>query len=316
MVVTIHVSPLTGVSSFWDFFLKQGLARLAVPLFFLAAGFFYARSYEKKGPGFSTFKTVFWRLASLYGIWTLIYLPLDLWELHTLWGWSGLKLVLGTIFRFLTIGTHVHFWYFPALIFSLLLVHIFLPRWKGKGMLGLGVLFYGVALLGDSYFKVGEGLPVSPLLRLIHNYFDSTKNLVFSGFLFTALGAWTYNRPPSTSLRSSWLLAGIFTALSIGEAFLTSSLGLALDHNTGVFLVPAGWFVFIAVLHTPMNLSLPYTVLRHLSVLVYCVHPLILFGLNLTGWPQPLVWGLVVAGSLAVGWLILQGPKKIFSRFY
>ena len=70
LVVLIHTAPLEPYSAIANFYTRDVLARLAVPLFFAISGFFFAR---KPNPGKSLR-----RIALLYLGWSAIYLFLQL----------------------------------------------------------------------------------------------------------------------------------------------------------------------------------------------------------------------------------------------
>jgi serine/alanine racemase len=75
MVVAIHIAPLSSYSTLINYGIQNYLARVAVPFFFVASGYFLFRktSYENfdKTIPLAYAKRIF----RLYVIWTVIYFP-------------------------------------------------------------------------------------------------------------------------------------------------------------------------------------------------------------------------------------------------
>ncbi len=75
LVVAIHVSPLQAINTTADFILTRILARVAVPFFLMASGYFLALR-ENSGDR-RHFIAFLKKAAILYGAAIVIYLPLN-----------------------------------------------------------------------------------------------------------------------------------------------------------------------------------------------------------------------------------------------
>ena len=113
LVVCIHTAPLASFSAAADFALKT-LARLAVPFFFTATGFFLLGELVRPGlrsrtlsPGVRRFLK---KTGVLYAACTVLYLPVTLYA-----GNFPVENVLGELVRDAVLdGTFYHLWYLPA----------------------------------------------------------------------------------------------------------------------------------------------------------------------------------------------------------
>ena len=83
LVVAIHTSPLTSISAEADFFLTRELARLAVPFFFMVTGHFVLSDWVRgESRDFGPIWRYFGKVAALYGISILLYLPVGIYAGH------------------------------------------------------------------------------------------------------------------------------------------------------------------------------------------------------------------------------------------
>ncbi len=104
-VVAIHVNPLTDLPG-GGAFLTGGIARVAVPVFFLINGYYF----ESVAQGAGTPAYVH-RLLWLFAIWSVLYLPA--------WSWALVHPDLWPLARFVVMGWW-HLWYLPGLAIAAL----------------------------------------------------------------------------------------------------------------------------------------------------------------------------------------------------
>ena len=131
LVVCIHTAPLASFSAAADFALKT-LARLAVPFFFTATGFFLLGELVRPGlrprtlsPGVRRFLK---KTGVLYAACTVLYLPVTLYA-----GNFPVENVLGELVRDAVLdGTFYHLWYLPAALLGVLAASLLAPR-RGGG---------------------------------------------------------------------------------------------------------------------------------------------------------------------------------------
>ena len=133
LVIAIHTSPLLSVNENADFFLTRIFARMAVPLFLMITGRYVAAKFwendpDEKGSSAAVLLHFLKKIAILYGISVVLYLPVGMYAGHYK------QITVTGIFRMLVFdGTFYHLWYFPAcmlgmvIVWGLSLIHISEP---------------------------------------------------------------------------------------------------------------------------------------------------------------------------------------------
>lgn len=275
-VVVIHTQPLKGLWDAGNFFLVQGLARLAVPFFFVASGYFFAKGLKGDAAGaVSRLKKSLVRLFIPYLLWTLIYSPLDLPRRIGPDLVSTAEGLLRYVVAFFTIGSHMQFWYFPALALALILLVLCYARWKWGPIFTLGLGLYLFGCLGDSYYQLSRAPLIGSVVDLWESVFVTTRNLLTMSFLPVAAGAWLASREKPIRSTSSWVVFAVLVPLTLCESWMTETLGLAKDHNGGLFVVPAALALFSALLSVPGPGAERGRDLRDASVIIFCCHLLV-----------------------------------------
>ena len=251
LVVAIHTGPLASFAPAWDLWLTRGLARVAVPFFFMVTGYFQAKN------GWQGTARAFRRVLALYAAAVVLYLPLNLYA-GTLPGWRAL----------LFTGTFYHLWYFPAVLLGL---------WVARGLAALGTpaaltlagALYLAGLGGDSYYGLTAALP--PLRRFIDGVlavFGYTRNGLFFAPLFLLLGAALARRTPGCRACGALTLGGL-AALS-AECLVLHTLGWP-RHDSMYLALPfvmVGLFGLLLAANAGQDKPA-----RRASMFVYLLHP-------------------------------------------
>ena len=145
LVTAIHTSPLAGVSPLADFLLTRVLARVAVPFFLMVSGYFLARrGWQGLGRFIRHNMLVYLAAAALY-------LPLNFYA-----GDSPVAWLRSLVWE----GTFYHLWYFPALLWGVLIA-------RGLAKLGprAGVAAAGLLYLAGQSRSMASNRSVSPFIR-------------------------------------------------------------------------------------------------------------------------------------------------------
>lgn len=283
LVIAIHTSPLETLSPDADWLLTRVIARVAVPCFFLATGYFSrdALTSGGLGPGLR-------KLAALYLAAVLLYLPLNLY-MGDLEG-----LTLGTLLRDLLLdGTFYHLWYFPAVIMGLLIVRggVRLLGWGRAGILMM--LLYGVGLGGDSWHGLAVLLPGGEAFyNALFQWMDYTRN----GLFFAPVYLWAGGCLRGVSIDRGACLTGLLLSACalFAEAALLRYAWLARFDSMYLSLLPVSVCLFgFLTADEPGNCK----ELRVFSLLLYIVHPWCIVGLRVLARPLHL-WGLLVENRL------------------
>lgn len=118
-VIGVHWSPFRDFGYLANYWNDSVVCRITVPFFFIAAGFFLRDKISKKDAVHGYVVRVF----RLYVVYTFIYLPMILSEAVQKEG-TKIQRLIALLRDFLWGGVYLQFWYFPALIFAVLMIYI------------------------------------------------------------------------------------------------------------------------------------------------------------------------------------------------
>lgn len=268
LVIAIHTSPLASVNGTADFILTRILARIAVPFFFTASGFFlFAKANGEKQPEVSAFVN---KSAILYGISILLYLPLNVYA-GTVKEWHNpLNLLRDILFN----GTFYHLWYFPAAIVGACITWLLLKRLKSGQAIGVVLGLYTVGLLGDSYYGITDKITfLRAAFQALFLFFDYTRNGLFFAPVFFLMGALLANRMKRLSLKTCMLGFAFSFAAMLAEGLLLHAFRLQKHDSMYLMLVPCVFFLFQGLLLWEGKSGQR---VRTISLLVYLIHPAVI----------------------------------------
>lgn len=327
LVVMLHISPF-GKSPSIDFFaemnfvLKQGVCRIAVPLFFIFNGYFMYEKFLLQNSDLKIIKKYFLRILNLYLIWTLIYFPMKL--SNILNGQDGFIQSLGSYLKkVIFVGSHTHLWYLTSLLWTVALILFLLKRkWSPFKMLCAASVFYIFGLLGDAYYGLISPLfevnYIGPALKLYFNIFETTRNALFFAFLFISLGMVLAEKKTTISKKNSLIGLVVSLILLYGEVYAIRKFGLAIDCNVLVFTVPSSLFVLLYLKNIELKDKSIYVDMRKISSLIFYGHPMVIkfvsigldkLGIEIQDTPLPFLTVLTVTVVVSVIIIKLSGKK-------
>lgn len=253
---------------------------IAVPFFYTASGFLLfdrfhrAPRSEHRGLLVRNVK----RIAVVYLAWSLIYFG------FVLLGWIRTGVSTATVLRYLhtslVFTTYPTIWFLPALAVGLAATYFLSRRLSVEVVFLLGLVAYVLGAAGYSYSFVQEGLPLlESAYRAYSEVFVTTRNGLFNGFPFVALGALLASRSARLSLRLSGFLTAASLALVAVEAFALRVFFQNVGADTVFALIPFTFFLFEFLLALELKDSPVYRQLRSLSVLVFVSQRLFLTAL-------------------------------------
>lgn len=335
LVVAIHTSPFTSFSKLVNHGVINYLARLGVPFFFFCNGFFLFRpELDKRTLRKNTFAQIK-KLFLMYLMWTAIYIPLIIRAAIKSEG-SALKKCLRFVRDFIFVGSYAQLWYLPAAMLSIFLVWYALE----KGFPWHAIFFasgalYAIGLMYLGYYGLFRALPVWDVpaiyypVKLFLKAISTTRNGLFFGFLFVALGAY-FARHPLPPRRVCRIGFAVSMAAGFAEAVAVKYFELCKLCDMYIFLPFAVAFLFCALLQQPAHGRPNTKPLRKFSSLIYLVHywfvslygvPSKLFGYTSLLYKNSLFKYCVVAACSVVFALIVMrlAESKHFAwlkRFY
>lgn len=269
LVIAIHTAPFASIDPALDDIVTYTLGRIAVPFFLATTGFFVLGRHRAGSILASrSFRSQLGKLATLYAIATLLYLPITAYAGNL--PDSLFSAVQALVFE----GTFYHLWYFPASILGCVLVALLLDRFGMRISLAIAAALYLVGMLGDSYYGLAsQADALRSFYDVVFSVSPHTRNGVLFAPLFLLIGVIASKRVSGSGnegIRCAGLLAS--AALLVAEGALVHGLGLDRHDSMYLMLAPATYFLIVALARTPLRLNASWA--RSLSLWIYILHPL------------------------------------------
>lgn len=318
LVVCIHTFPFMDLSETMNFVVVSIVARVAVPFFFIVSAFFFYQKIDfhkdyRHVENTTVLKTYVWRLAKIYLIWTLIYLPYS----YLLMRGDGFGLVtfIRYIRDFFFTGSYYHLWFLPALMFSIVASYVLIFKIGFKKAVIISFALYLIGMAGNLYADILLGLPgIATIFAQYVKLFVTTRNGLFFGMIFIVMGAYLAKHPIKAQTNQLSLLTGISIALYIVECLILKMSGRIQDLSSMyLMLVPCVFFLFARLMRIELKPQPLYKTLRILSLLIYVSH--ILFA-QACLWLMPdmhsfMLYSLTVGLSFLLSYVIYRLSLKV-----
>jgi len=321
-IVMIHTDPFAGLSEVGTMatFVIKTTARFAVPFFFLTSGYLFALKTADRDPAAYVSARVA-SLVSIYVFGLVLCVPTFLAGRLARAAVDGRSLsatVTESLAAFvdpvalLYYGTSVSviLWFLPALLFSLLLVFLFIRLDKASYVLLVAAAFHVVGLLGSTYTMFVE-VPFE------------IRDALFFGFFYTSLGYTIRTRgwePSADRGRALAGLVGVFAVLQLVEFYV---LGYPLQEEPfggsvyapsyGIATALVTTSLFLLLLSRPrLGADTPLPSWGTYAVGIYVVHPAV-FALIRAGRDVLESMGYTVDGTIL--WHLLLTPTLFVASF-
>lgn len=274
-VIAIHTRPFKNISSEIDFFFVDIICRFAVPFFAVCTGF-YVSSIGEKNSISLTIKRSLYKMTKLYIFWSLIYL------IYLTFSWikSGSNItwlyykgwLQGTIISF----SFYHLWYLISMCYGLCFFILIKRFVKEKLFIPIIIILWLLQIFGyayDSYFHL---LPI--IVKDYMNLFSSILNgltlmlpLLLTGNIIKKYGLCLSN----TQIKIGLLISVLGLII---EVYFLRWIGV--ERWSFVLLtLPCASFVFTALYKMGQKLNADWHFSKYLasiSLIVYCIHPIII----------------------------------------
>lgn len=291
LIIVLHLRPFINYSDQLDLAFNNIITRICVPIFFIITGYFVAKK-EKDNKNY--IKDYIKRIIPLYLFWSLLYVPViigtivqNLSVIHEylsgvnidLFGIIILLIFLLPIIILIALcytGVYYHLWYFPAIIFSLLL----LKKWKKKfDIKYLLIISFILLLFGatETYYGVLP-LSIKRILSYYYSIFFTTRNFLFFGLFYVVLG-YFMGRKDKVYSKNCFAKLIISFFLLIFEVILLHDTN-RLNSNILLSCVPLTYYLFISSIYIKNNIKLKFP-FGNLSKYYYLIHPMIIFIISL-----------------------------------
>lgn len=282
LIIMLHVAPFGDtdkgtVFSYLNYGIQNYATRIAVPFFFIASGYFLYRKTTLSTFDVSYSKKYVIRILKLYIIWTLIYMPIVIYGFYKSQN-SLIHSVASYIRNVIFTGSYTHLWYLNGLIIAVCLTSFMLYKGvKPLRIIAIASCLYFIGLFDHSLYgfivPIRDNLPaVWKVLKLIGKIIVTTRNGLFFGFLFIAIGMLFAYYDIQISKSKSLVLFIVSMIMMLFEVFLAKKYGFIRERDMFVFLVPAAFFMFNFVKQVKLRDNTKYRVLRVMSSLMFYTH--------------------------------------------
>ena len=319
LVIIIHTNPFKGINGL-EFITHQVLPRVAVPFFFIVAGFFYDKTLQKEKKFFSKYLI---KILITYICWSILYFLINMFRLIVEGAFDFIPFVKSCILSFALTGSYYHFWFFPALIFSILIVAIFYKLKWLKVLYIVGIGLYLIGCLGCAYYDIALKIPL--LSSLIQNpWFETIRRILLMGLPFFLLGALLNdfrNQWANIKLKTQLTVLIGLIVLFVLEIVVVVATQIYNNITLTLFLYPLVGWLFIILFNNPAEkLTKIGKISRSCAELTYYIHPALILFAN---WcivsifniicPAWLLFIIVTCISLGIGllWMKLDIKEKI-----
>ena len=212
-IILCHVD-LTGYGAVGTFLGQFLTARFSLMFFLAVIGFYLEKSHQT---GQAAIGKRVASLVRLYGLWSLVYLGFSFVMLVLIQKMPVGQFLISRVRGFFLTGSYYHFWFYPAAIYSLLIiggVKKLLGQRTIRFLMPLAVVLYLVGLLGTGYLPLGQQIPGLKLLYGLED-FEALMHLFLLGFPAVVFGMAAANgdRKVSGSAGGSTLCGRIGNAL-------------------------------------------------------------------------------------------------------
>ncbi len=269
MVVAVHTYPFASINADFDFLFTLVFCRIAVPIFLMITGYYVIQKALKNVSYLIQYTK---KIAIIYGIAILLYLPINLYN-HT-FASMNLYNILQMIF---IDGTFYHLWYFPALILGIWILYWLIKKWKEPYISIIVILLYLIGLFGDSYYGLIANTGFYKIYQFIFSVFSYTRNglfyvpiFLYIGYLFTKV-KWHY-KPKCTLLL--WIISIIFMEI---EGYFLNVYGLQRHTSMYAMLIPTCVLLFALILPYKENKNVK---IRTMATIIYIIHPMCIIGIR------------------------------------
>lgn len=274
-VVCIHTNPLLSYSEEANFWLTEGLCRIAVPVFFVYAGLFLCNNIKSKGS--KTVVSYVKRVLRMYTVWSILYLPIAIITYYRTEGKIDKVVAFKLIRDFLFVGFK-QYWYLLALAVGVCIVAFLYRKLGIKRTLVICAALYVVSLLGNGYYGLYSNLADQiPLLGKICSALAHILVTTRNGFFFAPFGFFISEN--EFSIKHPVVFVSVFAVVRWLEMLFAKNNHLAKGYAMMLSLIPISVIIVLWSLQKKSdngNSKISWY-LRKLSTLIYVTHTIVCF---------------------------------------
>lgn len=207
-------------------------------------------------------------------MWSLVYFSLDFFNQIVLDGHAIVPFLKNCLLSYFIFGSAGHFWFFPALIFSLCLVTLLYKCKLIKIILPLSVILYVIGCLGCAYFEIAKHIPLLNML-FEFEHFNTLRRILLMAFPFFSMGYLLLKiekRYSNKNLIIGWLISSV---IFLFEIFLLIhfEIDATIVITFGLYILLV--FTMLILLNNPLpQYSKISKISRTLANFTYYSHPM------------------------------------------
>lgn len=251
---------------FWHVYIINTISTIGVTSFFIMSGFLLFR----KPVGKERLKKQIFRILKLYGCWTIVYLPLDIYK-YLKDGLNFPQAIVDFVQKAIFEGTYYHMWYLPSLIVAICIVYIMKNRRCILITVTAGLMIIGI--FTDTY---GISFP-----KVYYTIFLTTRNGLFMGSFLVAVGKCLADYESKLKNLKKWKLI-----LPVAIVALYVEGGLISKFDSERIINIAFTSVIVSIILVTIMIGLPQIKasknVRNMSTVIYLCHPCIMVIINLS----------------------------------
>lgn len=290
LVVALHCGLFTDVNPLLGLVTTQAFARTAVPFFLCVSGYFYLKKLVE---GKKAFLQYCWRLLITYAIWSIPYYLVSFFS----WGYESFRSFLSYMaVSFLLTGSSYHFWFFPAVFFSVAVSTLFFKLNLQKWLIPCSMVIYTIGVLCCAYTRVMQVIPFYKQLCDL-SYFSQLRHIVFTGFPYFVSGYVLYllNKNFSFFRDKSVLLLAVAVTVWMLEFAVVAAARFYSTLAITFGMYPLMICIMNGLLQHPMEtVKTKAAKFRILANFTYYAHVLFM---DLTTWAATHIFGFSGAGN-------------------
>lgn len=263
LVCVLHIKIFTvGESETGDFvnlMISHGICRIAVPFYFVTAGFLLFRKIDinRIGDYKDRIQDYCFKILRLLGIWSFL----------------------------LFVGNKIQLWYLGGLVIAVIFLSLlFYFKVPMKLIIVISLLLYVIGLLGDAYAVFGQSFRELKVFEYISNFYGdlwgTTRNGIFMGFIFVLIGALFAHRKIVMNMAVAVIGFLTSTGLLLFEVWALKYYWDNKEYNMYISLLPTVFFLFYIATHINLKDRKIYAKLRVVGMLIFYLHLFVKFAVN------------------------------------
>ena len=312
VVVMIHSGVMSSMKGGLIYQIYDVIQKMAVPFFFIASAYFLF--YRMQGDyssqdNIEKVKKYVSKMAKLYIVWSIIYLPLAIYNYVQI-GNDWLKSIVAYIREFTLCGFHhysVQLWYLLSAVYGAITIHFLLKHgWKEWKILILSFLVYAMAYTINNMIENQDKLQgiLAVTIKVIQKVFLTTN--ILNGFCYLSIGMCIAKYKPKIKF-------GVLLVINI-LLFM-----IMIYFNNFILLLLLNICFFMLVLSINLKDREIYYYFREASIIIYFSHMLFNFVTDRAGikeYSVMLGFVIILSCSLMVSILLIAIQKRRNYKFY